>query len=133
MFAPGLSGFDGLYGFAADSLRGNYQPLNDSGLVVANPADVPFRSYSWMVYEHQDELLVQSFLNYEDIAAESLEVVEELSADEQRTRFTGTLGPTLRLGLDGHHTSLQGVLDHWHLPGPADPLPSSTDSKSQNR
>ncbi len=38
-FAPGTSGPKGLFGFVPDSLVGSYQPLNDSGLVVANPKD----------------------------------------------------------------------------------------------
>lgn len=48
-FAPGLEngpGPGGLYGFVAGSLRANYRPLNDGGLVVANPPQEPNQAYS---------------------------------------------------------------------------------------
>ena len=45
-FAPGLAGYDALYGFVADSVAGEYRPLNESGLVVTNPASAPFQHLS---------------------------------------------------------------------------------------
>jgi levansucrase len=45
-FAPGLWGPDGLYGFVADSLDGDYKPLNGDGLVVSNPENNPYQAYS---------------------------------------------------------------------------------------
>jgi levansucrase len=122
-FAPGIAGYDGLYGFVADSLAGPYRPLNDAGLVVTNPANAPFQSYSWMAFPHREELLVQSFFNYYDFDGETLDLVGHLSESEQMRRFGGTLGPTLRLALDGDRTRILGSLDHWHLPLPDEPLP----------
>ncbi|MFC7323955.1 glycoside hydrolase family 68 protein [Halorubrum rutilum] len=124
-FAPGLRGFDGLYGFVADSLRGEYEPLNGSGLVVANPAGVPFQAYSWMAFPYRDEVLVQSFYNYREFAGESLDGIADLSEAEQRRRFGGTLSPTLRLDVGDDRTRIHGTLAHWHIPTAREELPAT--------
>ncbi len=126
-FAPELSGYDGLYGFVADSLRGEYRPLNGSGLVVTNPATAPFQAYSWMAFPHREEVLVQSFFNYFDFDGESLDEIAGLSADEQLRRFGGTLAPTVRLAVDGDRTRVVGTLDGWRIPLPGEPLPEPDD------
>ncbi len=123
-FAPGLEGYDALYGFVADSLRGAYRPLNGSGLVVTNPANAPFQAYSWMAFPHRDEVLVQSFFNYYDFAGQSLDEIADLPVFEQRRRFGGTLGPTVRLGVAGEETRIRGTLAHWHIPTAEETLPA---------
>jgi len=125
-FAPGFDGFDGLYGFVADSLRGEYRPLNGSGLVLTNPASVPYQSYSWMAFPHREEILVQSFLNYYDFEGDSLDDIAHLPEREQTDRFGGTLAPTVRLTVDGTSTRICGTLTHWHIPTPGEPLPART-------
>ena len=122
-FAPGIEGYDGLYGFVADSFRGEYRPLNGSGLVVTNPATAPFQAYSWMAFPHREEVLVQSFSNYFDFDGESLDDIAGLSADEQLRRFGGTLAPTVRLAVDGDRTRIVGTLERWRMPLPEEPLP----------
>jgi len=77
-FAPGVTGPDGLYGFVADALDGEYRPLNGSGLVATNPPEAPFQAYSWMAFAHDEEVLVQSFLNYYDFAGDSLDAIADL-------------------------------------------------------
>ncbi|WP_226023896.1 glycoside hydrolase family 68 protein [Halomicrobium salinisoli] len=129
MFAPGVEGYEGLYGWVADSFRGPYRPINDSGLVVTNPSDAPFQSYSWMVYAHGEELLVHSFFNYYDFAGDSLDEITQLSESEQSRRFGGTLGPTLRLEVDGGRSELLGTLDSWHLPTGDDTLPEPVENR----
>jgi levansucrase len=123
-FAPGLEGYDALYGFVADSLRGDYRPLNGSGLVLTNPANAPFQAYSWMAFPHHEEVLVQSFFNYCDFAGGSLDEIADLPAFEQRRRFGGTLGPTVRLGVEADRTRVRGTLTHWHIPTPEETLPA---------
>jgi levansucrase len=123
-FAPGIEGFDALYGFAADELRGAYEPLNGHGLVVTNPALAPFQAYSWLAYDHGEEVLVTSFFNYWDYDRPSLDDVALLPEDEQRRRFGGTPAPTVRLALDGRRTRILGTLDHGHLPRPGETLPT---------
>ncbi|QCJ45783.1 glycoside hydrolase family 68 protein [Haloprofundus sp. MHR1] len=122
-FAPGLDGYDALYGFVADSLRGEYEPLNGSGLVLTNPANAPFQAYSWLAYDHGDELLVTSFFNYFEFDRPSLDEVAVLPEAEQLRRFGGTLAPTVRLKLDGNRTRVVGTLGHGHLPLPDERLP----------
>jgi levansucrase len=122
-FAPGLAGYDALYGFVADGLRGDYEPLNGHGMVLTNPAGAPFQTYSWLAYDHGDELLVTSFFNYYDYDRPSMDDVALLSESEQRRRFGGTLAPTVRLRLDGRETEIVGSLDHGHLPLPREALP----------
>lgn len=49
-FAPGIEDAPGgLYGMVAENMAGPWQPLNGSGLVLANPADRPLQTYSWFV------------------------------------------------------------------------------------
>ena len=122
-FAPGLDGFDALYGFVGDSLRGPYRPLNGSGLVATNPENAPYQAYSWLVYPHDEELLATSFFNYYDLGPLGIDDVGRLPEDEQKRRFGGTLAPTLRIGVDGDRTEVLGALDHGHLPLPGEALP----------
>ncbi len=122
-FAPGIIGYDALYGFVADSLRGEYTPLNGSGLVATNPASAPFQAYSWLAYRHNEEILVTSFFNYYDLQSLSLDDVAQLPPDEQQRRFGGTLAPTLRLQTAGAETRILGALEHGHLPLPDESLP----------
>jgi levansucrase len=132
-FAPGLEGFDALYGFAADSLFGAYEPLNESGLVATNPANAPFQAYSWLAYGHEDEILVTSFFNYYDYDRPSLDDVGLLPEDEQFRRFGGTLAPTLRLGVEGRETRITGTLDHGHLPTKAESFPETEAERFERR
>lgn len=127
-FAPGIEGFDGLYGFVADDLAGPYRPINGHGLVATNPANAPFQAYSWIAYLHREELLVASFFNYYDYVGESLDGIAALPETEQLRRFGGTLAPTLRIQLDGDRTRILGTLDHGHLPFPSEPLPEPRSS-----
>ncbi|WP_318568153.1 glycoside hydrolase family 68 protein [Salinigranum marinum] len=128
-FAPGIDGYDALYGFAADALFGPYEPLNGSGLVLTNPANAPFQAYSWLAYGHCEEILVTSFLNYLDYDRPSLDDVAYLPEDEQFRRFGGTLAPTVRLGVDGLDTRVRGTLDHGHLPTAEEALPETEDER----
>ncbi len=122
-FAPGLEGFDGLYGFVADSLRGEYRPLNGSGLVVTNPSNARYQAYSWLAFLHREEILVTSFLNYYDLGPLSIDDVGHLPRDEQMAKFGGTLAPTLRLTLDDDRTRIVGTLEHGHVPLESEELP----------
>ncbi|MGM0684842.1 MAG: glycoside hydrolase family 68 protein [Halobacteriota archaeon] len=127
-FAPGVTGPDALYGFVADAFEGEYRPLNGSGLVATNPPDAPFQAYSWMAFAHEEEVLVQGFLNYYDFAGDSLDAIADLPEADQRDRFGGTLAPTLRLAVEGDRTRLLGALGGWRIPTPDEPLPPADGS-----
>jgi levansucrase len=123
-FAPGLEGVDGLYGFVADSLFGEYRPLNGHGLVLTNPENAPFQSYSYVVLDHPENPLVTSFFGYYDYDRPSLDDVALLSEAEQFRRFGGTFAPTLGLELDGDRSRLAGTFGHGFLPLPDESLPA---------
>lgn len=103
-FAPGLTGPDGLYGFVADSLDGDYEPLNEGGLVVSNPESAPFQTYSWLALPMGDNLAVTSFYNFRE--TDSLQDVGSLPPDEQKRLFGGTLAPSLQVRIDDTETEI---------------------------
>lgn len=104
-FAPGLipgPGPDGLYGFVASRLRGNYVPLNDGGLVIGNPPQEPSQAYSWFVLP---DLSVISFIDNFDLQGIPIQDVGLLPAQFQFQHFGGTLAPTLQLEVTGPTTT----------------------------
>ena len=116
-FAPGLDGPDALYGFVADSLHGDYEPLNDGGLVVANPEEQPFQAYSWLALPQGDDALITSFLNFTDLDGKSLKDVGALPPEQQKEVFGGTLAPSLKMQLNGTETKITAELqDGQFLP-----------------
>ncbi|MEQ5786954.1 glycoside hydrolase family 68 protein [Erythrobacter sp. NFXS35] len=87
-FAPGLRHAPGgLYGMVADSLRGEWRPLNGTGLVLANPEDRPMQTYSWFV---DASLTVCSFV---DVLPNG--------------QFGGVPASLLQLTLDGERTTVR--------------------------
>jgi levansucrase len=95
VFAPeGPAGPTGLYGMVAPSLFGPYRPINDTGLVAANPEAEPLQAYSWLVL---DTLEVVSFVDHWGLGGRRLEDHPEL----RRTQFGGTPAPRFKLALDG--------------------------------
>lgn len=120
-FAPGLSGPDGLYGFVGDSLYGDYEPLNESGLVIGNPESQPFQAYSWLALPHGDNIVVTSFDNFrglDDTSMGEIDLTEVgfLPPEEQRSLFGGTLAPSLKVHIDGTETSIQKELKDGYFP-----------------
>lgn len=99
-FHPAAPAPTGLYGFAAPSLTGPYEPLNGSGLVLQNPSSEPDQAYAWLVLP---DLRVVSFANYRSHPAMDL---RNATPAQARATFGGTFAPTLRLTLDGTRTTL---------------------------
>ncbi len=95
----GPIGPTGLYGMVSDTLFGDYEPLNGSGLVLANPRSEPSQSYSWHVTK---ELLVSSFVDHWGLKGRSIANDPELAAES----FGGTPAPFVRLALDENHAGL---------------------------
>lgn len=73
----------------ADSMQGPWRPLNGSGLVLANPADRPFQTYSWFV---DASLTVCSFV--------------DMLPDGS---FGGVPAPLLQLELDGDRATMRAL------------------------
>ncbi|QYR22378.1 glycoside hydrolase family 68 protein [Paenibacillus sp. sptzw28] len=90
-YAPGLTGPDGVYGFyGKGGIRADYKPMNDSGLVIANPASKPYQAYSWMVLPNQQ---VISFIN-------------EPKDENGNVQFGGTFAATLKISLNGDKSAV---------------------------
>lgn len=101
----GTAGPTGLYGMVSDQLFGDYEPLNQSGLVLANPPEEPMQTYSWHVTR---ELLVSSFVDHWGLKGRSLANNPELAAES----FGGTPAPFIKLVLDGNLASMCGEFIH---------------------
>ena len=93
-FSPEVSGPTGLYGAVSDCIDGGYRLLNDSGLVVANPASRPSQDYSWYVTQ---DLRVQGFVD----------LPRKGTAIEEQAWFAGTASVPFSLRLDGDRTRLE--------------------------
>lgn len=87
----------GLYGMVAPSLFGPYEPLNSSGLVLANPAIEPRQAYAWQVLPSLD---IVSFVDYWGMHGR-----EEGEASSQ---FGGTIAPIIKIELNGSATRIVG-------------------------
>ena len=94
VFDPaGPIGPTGLYGMVSDRIDGGWEPLNDTGLVFANPPEASAQAYSWLV---MPDLSVISFVdNWGQ------------GADAVPRRFGGSFAPVLKLRLDGAQASLE--------------------------
>ncbi|MEU7747627.1 glycoside hydrolase family 68 protein [Nonomuraea sp. NPDC049158] len=99
-FHPAGRAPTGLYGFAAPSLTGPYEPLNGSGLVIQNPARQPDQAYAWLVLP---DLQVVSFANYRSAQGVDL---RSAGAAQARAGFGGTIAPMLKLTIDAMTTSV---------------------------
>ncbi|HSL57378.1 MAG TPA: glycoside hydrolase family 68 protein [Acidimicrobiales bacterium] len=104
-FAPEFTDApEGLYGFVADDLFGDYEPLNEGGLVLGNPADDPYQAYSWMALPDGQVL---SFFQYFGLeAGQGLDYIGSQSPELQIESFGGTFAPTIVIELDGATTSI---------------------------
>lgn len=90
----------GLYGFVAPTLKGPYEPLNGSGLVIQNPPSRPDQAYAWLVLP---DLRVDSFVNY---LSDGDDDFQEMEPGRARALFGGTAAPTLTLVLHENGTAL---------------------------
>ncbi len=96
VFAPeGVAGPTGLYGMVAPSLFGPYEPLNGSGLVLANPATEPRQAYAWQVLPSLD---VVSFVDLWGVQGRDVDANPVLKSSQ----FGGTIAPMVSLALQGN-------------------------------
>ncbi|HEV7233482.1 MAG TPA: glycoside hydrolase family 68 protein, partial [Sphingorhabdus sp.] len=103
VFAPGgPAGPTGLYGMVGESLTGQYEPLNGTGLVICNPVAEPRQAYCWQVL---DTLEVISFVDHWGL--EGRNIFGEPAV--QRRQFGGTIAPMLKIELEGNRSRLLGL------------------------
>jgi levansucrase len=108
-FAPPLSNFapEGLYGFVSKNLGGPYEPLNESGLVAANPLNDPYMTFSWNVLQDNSVL---SNVNYYNVPSGiNVSQFADLGPEWDKEHFGGTLAPKLLLNVNGNQTSIAGT------------------------
>ncbi len=100
--AVGPKGPSGLYGMVGRSPTGPFEPLNGSGLVIANPAEEPRQAYCWQVL---DTLEVVSFVDHWGLKGRDPDADPALN----RAQFGGTIAPMLKIEIDGTATKLVGL------------------------
>jgi len=90
---------DGLYGFVGANINGPFYPLNDTGLVLANPAAAPKQLYSFSVEKTSEtEVDVLSFIfNYIG------------GPGDTEFSYGGTPAPILSLKVEGDQTALSYI------------------------
>lgn len=102
-YADGLKGPDGVYGFVADKLFGNYKAMNSSGLVLGNPSSQPFQTYSHLMMKQTDgTVLATSF-------------IDSVPKDDGY-RIGGTEAPTVRVVLKDRESYVVEQLDYGYIP-----------------
>lgn len=98
----GPKGPTGLYGMVGPSVTGPFEPLNGTGLVIANPTAEPRQAYCWQVL---DTLDVVSFVDHWGLKGRDLFSDPSLN----RAQFGGTIAPMLKIAIDGKRTKLLGI------------------------
>jgi levansucrase len=97
MFAPeGPIIPTGLFGMVGRSVHGPFEPLNGSGLVLANPIEEPRQAYAWQVLP---SLKVISFVDYWGQS-------QHPETSKEAIPFCGTLAPMVEIVLDGNTARL---------------------------
>ena len=100
--SDGPKGPTGLYGMVGDSVTGPFEPLNGTGLVIANPAQEPHQAYCWQVL---DTFEVVSFVDHWGLKGHDPTHNPALN----RKQFGGTIAPMLRIKINGSTTRLLGL------------------------
>jgi levansucrase len=100
VFAPTApKGPTGLYGMVGPTAFGPFEPLNGTGLVIANPAEEPRQAYAWQVLP---SLEVVSFVDYWGLNGR--DVAADLAF--KAAQFGGTIAPVLHIEIDGPATRI---------------------------
>lgn len=110
-FHPDVSGPTGLYGFVSERMGGDWLPLNESGLVFANPPAEPFQAYSWLVMK---DLSVVGFVDFPNLGG--MLPVELEARGEGAEAFVGSITPRAQISLQGKRAELVPDLHSRDLP-----------------
>ena len=98
-YAEGLTGPDGVYGFVSENLTGPYRLMNGDALVLGNPSQQPYQTYSHCVMQNE---LVTSFI--------------DSVPTSYGFRIGGTEAPTVRIELEGDNSTVKETLDYGYIP-----------------
>lgn len=103
-FAAGIDGPEGVYGFVGDGIRSDFQPMNrGSGLVLGNPTNLNYATgfpFDPDYNQHPGQFQAYSHYVMPDGLVQSFIDTIGTKGDFRRG---GTLGPTVRLAIDGEN------------------------------
>jgi levansucrase len=95
IFDPnGPVGPTGLYGVVGPSVFGPFEPINGTGLVLANPPEEPYQAYAWQVVPNLD---IVSFVDFWGLKGKDPKSDPVFRAE----RFGGSIAPVTKISLDG--------------------------------
>lgn len=120
-FASGIQGPEGVYGFVGDGLRSDYQPMNGgSGLVLGNPTNLNYPGGT--AYAPDPDQTPGAFQAYSSyiLPGGLVESFIDAVGTSESFRRGGTLGPTVKLDLDGATSTLDRSYGDGGLGGYAD-------------
>lgn len=100
VFAPRVAAPTGLYAMVGRTAAGPFEPVNGSGLVLANPRAAPEQAYSWLVLPDWSVASFAAFPGVGDLPADPVAA---------RACFAGGPAPLLRLEAQG--TDVRLVVD----------------------
>jgi levansucrase len=115
-FGAGVDGPDGLYGFVGDGIRSDYQPLNQSGLVLGNPTDLTTpHGTSANILPNENPNAYQAYSHFVMPGGYVQSFIDAVGE-----RRGGSFAPTVRLLIDGERTELDASYGDGGLGGYGD-------------
>jgi levansucrase len=106
-FAPGLDGPEGVYGFVGDGIRSDFQPLNSgSGLALGNPTNLNYpggQPFAPDPNQHPGHF--QAYSHYVMPGGLVQSFIDTIGTHDNFVRG-GTLGPTVKIDLDGDSSTV---------------------------
>jgi len=120
-FAAGLDGPEGVYGFVGDGIRSDFQPLNSgSGLALGNPTNLNYpagQPFAPDVNQHPGHF--QAYSHYVMPGGLVQSFIDTIGTSDNFVRG-GTLGPTVKIDLDGANSTVDYAYGGDGLGGWAD-------------
>jgi levansucrase len=131
-FAAGIDGPEGVYGFVGDGIRSDYQPLNrGSGLALGSPTNLNFAAGTPFAPDYnQHPGQFQAYSHYVMPNGLVQSFIDTIGTSDNFVRG-GTLGPTVRLNIEGASATVDRSYGNLGLGGWAD-IPSNRELKINN-
>ncbi|TQM61656.1 levansucrase [Humibacillus xanthopallidus] len=128
-FAAGVDGPEGVYGFVGNGIRSDFQPVNrGSGLALGNPTNLNFnQGFPFDPDYNQHPGAFQAYSHYVMPGGLVQSFIDTIGTKDNFRRG-GTLGPTVRILIDGDTTKVDRTYGNGGLGGYAD-IPADRDIK----
>lgn len=129
-FAAGIDGPEGVYGFVGNGIRSDYQPLNrGSGLALGSPTNLNFAAGTPFAPDYnQHPGQFQAYSHYVMPNGLVQSFIDTIGTKDNFVRG-GTLGPTVRLNIEGASATVDRSYGNLGLGGWAD-IPSNRELKT---